>query len=316
MAIKVIKSGIADTIQDKGRYGYQHLGIQPNGFLDYQSAQLANFILHNTITEPVFEIHFPASTFCFTSNYTICISGANFVPLLNEKSIALHTPITVKENDVLQFLKPLQGRVAYIAIQGKIKNETWLDSHSYFAKRIQKNDIFEWGANNEKESSNPTHKDLPNNSITNEIINGIINEIQSQVFSTDPIRFIPGPAWEDLTPSAKESLVSSKFQISLQSNRMGYPLKGPLLPLHKPNQYLSAAVTRGTLQLLPNGELMVLMADHQTIGGYANLGQIILVDLPRFAQLSNQASIHFMENNIDTAHKLYQQIEKKFIHRS
>ena len=97
---------------------------------------------------------------------------------------------------------------------------------------------------------------------------------------------------------------------------MGYPLKGALLQLNKPNQYLSAAVTRGTLQLLPNGELMVLMADHQTIGGYANLGQIILVDLPRLAQASNQISIHFMETTIDTAHKLYQQFEKKFIHRS
>jgi antagonist of KipI len=102
----------------------------------------------------------------------------------------------------------------------------------------------------------------------------------------------------------------------MQANRMGYPLKGALLQLSKPKQYLSAAVTRGTLQLLPNGEIMVLMADHQTIGGYANLGQIILVDLPRLAQVSNHSSIHFMKTTIDTAHKLYQQIEKIFIHRS
>ena len=308
MAIQIIKKGIADTIQDIGRYGYQHLGIQANGFLDYQSARLANYIVGNPVNAPIFEIHFPASSFCFTRNYTICISGANFVPVLNEKSIAINTPIEVKQNDILQFLKPLEGRVAYIAIQGKIKEEAWLNSHSYFANSIQKDAQFEWEVSTE--ISNQFLKN--SNTLTSEKI----NEMHSPIFSTGPIQFIPGPAWNDLTEASQKAFLSTEYHIGMQANRMGYPLKGALLQLNKPNQYLSAAVTRGTLQLLPNGELMVLMADHQTIGGYANLGQIILVDLPRLAQASNQTSIHFMETTIDTAHKLYQQIEKKFIHRS
>ena len=308
MAIQIIKKGIADTIQDIGRYGYQHLGIQANGFLDYQSARLANYIVGNPVNAPIFEIHFPASSFCFTRNYTICISGANFVPVLNEKSIAINTPIEVKQNDILQFLKPLEGRVAYIAIQGKIKEEAWLNSHSYFANSIQKDAQFEWEVSTE--ISNQFLKN--SNTLTSEKI----NEMHSPIFSTGPIQFIPGPAWNDLTEASQKAFLSTEYHIGMQANRMGYPLKGALLQLNKPNQYLSAAVTRGTLQLLPNGELMVLMADHQTIGGYANLGQIILVDLPRLAQVSNQTSIHFRETSIDTAHKLYQQIEKKFIHRS
>jgi antagonist of KipI len=308
MAIQIIKKGIADTIQDIGRYGYQHLGIQANGFLDYQSARLANYIVGNPVNAPIFEIHFPASSFCFTRNYTICISGANFVPVLNEKSIAINTPIEVKQNDILQFLKPLEGRVAYIAIQGKIKEEAWLNSHSYFANSIQKDAQFEWEVSTE--ISNQFLKN--SNTLTSEKI----NEMHSPIFSTGPIQFIPGPAWNDLTEASQKAFLSTEYHIGMQANRMGYPLKGALLQLNKPNQYLSAAVTRGTLQLLPNGELMVLMADHQTIGGYANLGQIILVDLPRLAQVSNQTSIHFKETTVDTAHKLYQQIEKKFIHRS
>ena len=308
MAIKIIKNGISDTIQDKGRYGYQHLGIQANGYLDYQSARLANYIVGNPIHSPVFEIHFPASSFCFTSNYTICISGANFVPLLNEKSIALNTLIEVKQNDVLQFLKPIEGRISYIAIQGTIKEEAWLNSHSFFANSIQKDDQFEWEA-----SSSISNQFLKNSDL---LTSEKINEIHSTIFSSGPIQFIPGPAWKDLTEASQKAFLSTEYHIGMQANRMGYPLKGALLQLNKPNQYLSAAVTRGTLQLLPNGALMVLMADHQTIGGYANLGQIILVDLPRLAQASNQTSIHFKETSIDIAHKLYQQIEKKFIHRS
>ena len=308
MAIKIIKKGIADTIQDMGRYGYQHLGIQANGYLDNQSARLANTILGNPIHSPVFEIHFPASSICFTSNYTICISGANFVPVLNEKSIAINTPIKVKQNDYLQFLKPLEGRVAYIAIQGHIKEEAWLNSHSYFANSIQKDQQFEWEATTSIRNQSLEYGNL--------LSSEKINEIHNYIFSTSPIQFIPGPAWNDLTEGSQKAFLSTEYHIGMQSNRMGYPLKGVLLQLNKPNQYLSSAVTRGTIQLLPNGELIVLMADHQTIGGYANLGQIILVDLPRLAQASNQTSIHFMETTIDTAHKLYQQFEKKFIHRS
>lgn len=308
MAIQIIKKGIADTIQDIGRYGYQHLGIQANGYLDYQSAKLANFILGNPLNGPVFEIHFPASSFCFTSNYTICISGANFEPVLNENSIAINRPIEVKQNDILQFLKPIEGRVAYIAIQGKINEEAWLNSHSYFANSIQKDAQFEW-----KVSTEISNQFLKNSEL---LSSEIINEMHSPIFSTGPIQFIPGPAWKDLTETSQKTFLSTEYHIGMQANRMGYPLKGALLQLNKPNQYLSSAVTRGTLQLLPNGELMVLMADHQTIGGYANLGQIILVDLPRLAQASNQTSIHFMETTIETAHKLYQQFEKKFIHRS
>ena len=78
MSIKIIKRGIADTIQDQGRYGFQHLGIQANGCMDYLSAQLGNAIVQNPLDHPVLELYFPASSFCFTSSYTICITGANF----------------------------------------------------------------------------------------------------------------------------------------------------------------------------------------------------------------------------------------------
>lgn len=300
MSIKIIKKGIADTIQDQGRYGFQHLGIQVNGSIDYLSAQLANALVNNPLDYPVFELHFPASSFCFTKHHTICMTGANFVPVINDKSVELNTLIHVKENDVLQFLQPIEGRFAYLSIQGKINAPEWLESQSFASTTLQKEEIYEISPL-EKAAESKQPIDIP-----------FINAIQSSIFSFAPIRFIPGPAWNDLTEEALNKFLSQPFYTSLQSNRMGYLLKGPTLHLSKPNQYLSAAVTRGTLQLLPNGSIMVLMANHQTIGGYANLGQIILVDLPRFAQLKNDSSFHFSLTNVNTAHQLYQQIQKRF----
>jgi antagonist of KipI len=86
---------------------------------------------------------------------------------------------------------------------------------------------------------------------------------------------------------------------------MGYQLLGPPLNLPISKSYLSSAVTRGTIQLLPKGDLIVLMADHQTIGGYANIGQIILVDLPRFAQMKTGQSFSFSVTDLATAQSLY-----------
>jgi antagonist of KipI len=95
---------------------------------------------------------------------------------------------------------------------------------------------------------------------------------------------------------------------------MGFLLNGPSIQLVAPKQYLSSAVTMGTLQLLPNGQIIVLMADHQTIGGYANLGQIILVDLPRLAQLNNHRPFKLSITNVQTAHQLYRSIQSWFMH--
>ena len=60
MSIRIISSGILDTIQDTGRYGYQHLGIGEGGAMDRFSACLANALLGRQLHAPVMELHFPA----------------------------------------------------------------------------------------------------------------------------------------------------------------------------------------------------------------------------------------------------------------
>ncbi len=299
MSITIIKKGISDSIQDAGRYGYQHIGIQPGGYMDYLSAQLANYILNNAITNPVIEIHFPTSTFCFESENIICITGANFVPVLNEKSIAMQTPIHVNKGDVLQFLQPIHGRIAYIAFQGELTNDKWLNSFSYFAKRLDTGSTLEI-VKNERTPKDPS------------ILNNLFETIETKVFKQAAFQFIPGPAWNDLDAASIQQLLNTPFKTTLQSNRMGFQLTGPSLNLIRPKSYLSSAVTRGTMQLLPNGALIILMADHQTIGGYPNLGQIILVDLPRFAQLGNDSIIHFSLTNVDSAQQQYKSLQNRF----
>ena len=268
MSIKIIKKGIADSQQNAGNYGHQNLGIQVGGYMDFLSAQLANKILGNTLDNTVYEIHFPSSHFEFDEAVFIAITGANFIPVLNEKSIPMHAPIEIKKGDVLQFLKPMQGRITYMAIS----------------------------------KNGPSEK----------VKDDLIEQIDTLLFKPSPIRFIPGPAWNDLTAASIQHIMETTFHTTLQSNRMGFQLEGPMLQTIEPKSYLSVGVTRGTMQLLPNGQIIILMADHQTIGGYPNLGQIILVDLPRLAQMVHQTPIHFRLSNLSTAHEQYQFIQTQF----
>jgi len=303
MSIKIIKKGMYDRIVDQGRFGYQDMGIQPSGPMDYLSAKLANLILNNDLNEPVFELHFPASVFEFQETMYICISGANFVPVINEKSIALNTPIQVHPKDQLSFLQPLKGRSAYIAFKGTLdENKKWLNSYTSFQTTLNKEDHFTINTSIEFDGKiNPTKHE-------------IIQQVQTSIFNEHEIRFIPGPAWSDLAATSIQLLMQESFTIDAKSNRMGFLLNGPDIHLSAPKQYLSSAVTMGTLQLLPNGQIIVLMADHQTIGGYANLGQIILVDLPRLAQLNNHCPFKLSITNVQTAHQLYRSIQSWFMH--
>ena len=305
MSIQIIKQGIMDTLQDKGRYGFQHMGIPPCGYLDNLSAQLANVIVGNPKDAPIFELHFPASSFIFNEDQTICISGANFVPVVNDKSVAMNTAMHVCKNDTLHFMQPLLGKTCYLAIKGNIDSSSWLNSKSDFISQIKTNDQFNiipWDADNKKNSNLSYEK----------IESSLINNIQKHIFNSNEIRFIPGPQWNDLNTESISNILKQPFYTSLNSNRMGYKLKGPSLQLNEEKTYLSSAVTRGTMQLLPNGEVIVLMANHQTIGGYANIGQIILVDLPKLVQHKSDTLFHLNLTNVATAHSEYKQMQQWF----
>src|SRR4026207_682349 len=98
MSLKIIKAGILDTVQDMGRYGHQHLGINPGGAMDRFAASIANILVGNDMEEAVIELHFPASAVLFEKESIIAISGADFVPAINGELIPLLHPIVINKN--------------------------------------------------------------------------------------------------------------------------------------------------------------------------------------------------------------------------
>ena len=112
-----------------------------------------------------------------------------------------------------------------------------------------------------------------------------------------PIRIIAGKHFSLLDTTAQTNLLESDFSLLPESNRMGFLLKGtPLTGNYK--EMISAAVQFGTIQWLPDGQLIILMADHPTTGGYPRIANVIQADLHRLAQWPQQEAVQLYQEQL------------------
>ncbi len=107
------------------------------------------------------------------------------------------------------------------------------------------------------------------------------------------MRICEGNEYKSLNDASKNLLVTAGFAVTTQSDRMGCRLLGLPLQITDNDELVSTGVTRGTIQLLPNGQLLILMADHQTTGGYPRIAHVVSADMPRLAQMQPGKEICF-----------------------
>jgi antagonist of KipI len=129
----------------------------------------------------------------------------------------------------------------------------------------------------------------------------------AEFYTDNRISFMVGAEYSLLEKISQTSMVTNKFNVSNQSNRMGYRLEGQALLLSNKKECLSSAVSFGTIQLLPNAQMIILMADHQTTGGYPRIGNVASSSLPTLAQVSSGESIIFELVTHEEAEAIYLQ---------
>jgi antagonist of KipI len=313
MNLRIIKAGILDTVQDTGRYGGQDLGINPGGAMDTFAARIANILVGNDQQEAVIELHFPAAAFFFELPALIAVSGADFIASVNGEEVPVNQPILLSKFSILQFHGIKDGARAYLAVHGGLDVQQWLNSYSthlkaavggFHGRALQKDD----------EIALKSTKDLC----------PLIGQKEFQVlpwkaddnwrgWMEKDILILPGNEWDRLTDISKEKLLQHPFYITPQSDRMGYRLQSdPLLSVVQ-EEIISSPVNFGTVQLLPDGQLIVLMADHQTAGGYPRVAHVITACHSRLAQLKPGEAIRFRVTNIETAEALLVQQEQHLL---
>jgi biotin-dependent carboxylase-like uncharacterized protein len=268
--IKVLRAGLYTSIQDMGRIGYRNLGVPLSGAMDSISASFANALLNNDKKNAVLEITMVGPKLEFLSSTTIVISGADMSPKLNNIDILNNKIYAIESGDIISFGQLKNGLRCYLAVSGGFQTENVLKSRSFyqgitFQGFLKKNDIIPFDKSKIKEID----------------YKGIIKN-KTQFFETNIIEAFEGPEFNLFLMAEKNKMLLNTYSVSNQLNRMGYILQEKVIKHNK--SIITSPVLPGTVQLIPDGKLIILMKDAQTTGGYPRVLQLTEKSIAIIAQ--------------------------------
>lgn len=257
--IDVLQAGLFTSVQDLGRFDMMKYGVPVSGAMDSYAARMANLLVNNTEDSALIEITQMGPSLRFSDPTEIAISGGYLSPSLNGMPLENNRAIGVGKGDVLNFGKRISGFRTYLAVKGGIQTEKVLNSRSWYPG-ITTYERFEKGMQ------------LPYSShSTVEVARNAGVRAEEYILSF-AIEAFPGPEFERFSEEARKRFEGTEFTIGSQSNRMGIQLDQKF-PNSLPS-ILTGPVLPGTVQLAPSGQLIVLMKDAQTTGGYPRIIQL------------------------------------------
>lgn len=281
-------------IQDLGRFGYRNFGIGHAGAMDTLALQAGNILLHNEENTPAIEITLGGLSITFDCDTPFCITGALCEANLDDTPIYSYWRYTAKARQRLTIKRITQGNYAYLCVAGGFLVPKVLDSYStdikaafggYCGRLLKAGDHI------------PTVK-------RDQTLSSIGIE---PIAFTNHIYVITSSEFDSFTTESQQSFTEQAWKLAANSNRMGYRFYGEQpLKLKSTLEMLSYAAPMGTIQVPPDGQPIILMADTQTTGGYPKLGCVIQADLGRLAQNPFGSEIYFQLTSRQYALEIYQ----------
>lgn len=276
--LRVLKTGFYSTIQDSGRFGYRKYGVPVSGAMDSYSSSYANALLGNAKNAALIEMTMFGGIFEFLEPTSIVVSGALMAPKLNDVAIKPNKVVAIQANDILSFGKTESGIRAYLAIRGGFKTDVILGSRSQY-KPVSTHNVIQ------KDECIPYKPELSDSKSFSRV------KYDESVINCNILESFQGSDYYMLNKYQKQALLSTDYMVSNLNNRMAFQLEpsleNNLLPI------LSTPVLPGTVQLTPKGNLIVLMRDCQTTGGYPRVLQLTEKAINKLAQKTSGNTINF-----------------------
>ena len=291
--IKIIEAA-GLSIQDLGREGYQKYGVPVGGVMDRYSAIITNYLVGNEENVPLLEFFMGDLKLKFLQN-SIFVIGANSEVKLNGEKIEPWQVYMGKEGNVLEISQPKNGVYGYVSFKGGVKcNKVFGSCSTYpqarWGRYLREGDIVELQSPSKKM---PKRIGLP-------------TELIPRYEKNPTIRIILGPQIEHFTKDGIRTFLSNEYVIIEKSNRMGYRLEGARIEhSEKGADIISDAIPLGSIQVPENGKPIIMLADHQTTGGYAKIGVVISADIPKVAQTPIGEKLKFKEVSVEEAQKIW-----------
>ncbi|MDH7444119.1 5-oxoprolinase subunit C family protein [Aquimarina mycalae] len=276
--LEIISSGLYSSIQDKGRFGFSKYGVPKSGAMDMRALYLANAILNNNENTAVIEWTMIPPVLKFHGDTIICITGAECTPFLNDEIQKMNYQFRVNNGDVLKLKNIKKGVFGYVGIKFGFLSEFILDSRSQYnlitkSGFLKKGDVISY------------------RSCADSLAKNVVIKTSFFLHENRSIEVYEGPEFDQLSDSQIKDLLDMKFTISNDRNRMAIPLNESLK--NDLSSMLTSPVLPGTVQLTPSGQLIVLMRDCQTTGGYPRILQLTEDSINRIAQKRVGEHINF-----------------------
>lgn len=317
--IRILKPGLLTSVQDLGRYAYQKYGVIASGAMDPFAHRVANLLVGNDENTPTLEMTMMGPVIRFEEEALLAICGGDLSPEINGTPVGSWRTILVKKGSELKFGPCRTGTRAYLAVAGGFSVPTVMGSKSTYlraqvggfkGRALKEGDCLPFGAKSELSVKMETYfRAICENDFSDAgwfVASKIIPSYEKK----SPVRIMKGRQFDLFTKDSQEKLLKEAFQVTTQSDRMGYRLEGPSLSLQRQKEMVSEAVLFGTIQVPSDGNAIILLADRQTTGGYPKIGQVATVDLPLVAQAKPGDKLTFSLISLDEAQQLILERER------
>jgi biotin-dependent carboxylase-like uncharacterized protein len=296
------RPGLASSIQDLGRTGLQRYGVPVSGALDPLAARLANALVGNEPGEAVLEVLTLGPSFTVEAeSVRLALTGSTIGLRLDGTTIAAGRSVTASRGAKLAVPGFTDSACCYLAIAGGFDLEPVMGSCATYAR----GGFGGWGGRL-LAAGDALPLRLATTSPGGERRAGSID------YGTGPIRIVLGPQADWFEPDARETFFTEPYAITAEADRMGMRLEGPVLRHACGFNIVSDGIVTGAIQVPGNGQPIVLLADHQTIGGYPKLGTVASVDLPRLSRHRPGQQLRFMPIEAAAAETLRRAQETAF----
>ncbi len=332
MTITVIKPGALSQLQDLGRYGYQRFGVVVGGAMDDWSHRLANALVGNDENEATLEITLTGPTLRFEAAARVAVCGADLSPRVDglggTHALPHGRPVDIAAGSQLRFGARLAGARTYLAVAGGFDVPLVMGSRSTYlrggfggleGRALRKGDVLRRRESTATASTAPGTAKGPLENAASARAALTLSVPPSPLIVPPPavapigwVRIVAGRHWDVFTAESRRQLLEATFRIGAQSDRMGYRLAGPTLARARPVELISESVTVGTVQVPPDGQPIILMADRQTTGGYPKIADVAGVDLAALAQMTAPEALRFKLITLAEAQRLYVEREHEY----
>ena len=291
--LRVEKPGLLTTIQDLGRPHAMSAGVPPGGAMDRFAHRAANLLTGNDEGAATLECTLSGPVLVALQPCLVAITGADFDPQVNGRSAQMWTGIVLSEGDELTFDGRRWGARAYVAVAGGIAGDRWLGSLSTSLLAAR-------GGMHGRPLLAGDVVTITSAAAVPAIAGRHLGEHHRPDYAGHMLPAIAGPHLRRLGAESRKALFGSAFEVSRDADRMGYRLEGPLLEISG-DELLSFGLVAGAFQVPRSGQPILLMADHQTAGGYPVAATVANAAMPVAAQLLPGDELTLAEVSIETA---------------